>query len=382
MSTSEILISKSALQNNISFINSTLNESVTLSSVVKGNAYGHGIPQVVPVFEDCGIRHFSVFDYFEAKIVQENLQTDSTIMIMGWLPPDKVEDAIEQGFEFFVFSTFRLSFALDAAKKSGKKAKIHLEAETGMNRTGLKPDTLEKAIEIIKQNPDCFEVKGFCTHLAGSESIANYYRIQNQINQFNSMLSFLNKQGIHPEKKHVACSATLTAYPELQFDMVRIGILQYGFWPSKENFLHHIHDKSQKKNPLRRAITWHSRIMEIKDVVMGEFIGYGNSFLAQDNMRVAVVPVGYANGFSRGFSNRGRVLINGNRCGVIGMVNMNMLTADVNNIPDPQIGDEVVLIGEQGGIEITVSSFADISDQLNYELLTRLPHNIPRYIES
>jgi alanine racemase len=163
-------------------------------------------------------------------------------------------------------------------------------------------------------------------------------------------------------------------------DMARIGIMQYGFWPSRETFINYLSKKSDKSDPLKRVITWKSTIMTKHKVKAGEFVGYGNSYMAENETEVAIIPVGYAHGYSRSLSNQGRVLIHGQRMGVIGMVNMNMLIVDVTNIPDCEIGDEVVLIGKQGDLEISVSSFGELSIQLNYELLTRLPQDIPRIV--
>lgn len=180
--------------------------------------------------------------------------------------------------------------------------------------------------------------------------------------------------------RHTASSAAALSYPATRMDLVRIGIAQYGFWPSKEVFVDYIHSRRDKSDPLHRVLSWKSRIMGVKDVRMGEFISYGTTFLSTSDRRIATIPVGYANGFTRSLSNQGRLLIGGERVAVIGMVNMSMLIADITNVPDAKPGDEVVIIGKQGELEISVASFSEISDQLNYELLARLPEDIDRRI--
>ena len=162
--------------------------------------------------------------------------------------------------------------------------------------------------------------------------------------------------------------------------MVRIGIMQYGFWPSDETLINYLSKKEEKVDPLQRVISWKSKVMSTKEVNTGEFIGYGTTYLAHKKMKIATIPVGYAHGFSRSLSNQGRVLIKGKRVGVVGIVNMNLMTVDVTDIPEIQKGDEVVLIGKQGDLAISVASFSELSNQLNYELLTRLPYKIPRII--
>jgi alanine racemase len=169
-------------------------------------------------------------------------------------------------------------------------------------------------------------------------------------------------------------------YPNMRMDLVRIGILLYGFWPSPETFISHLTKQKLHEDPLQRVISWKSKIMSIKSVKMGEFIGYGNSYFSRRKMKVATIPVGYCHGFARSLSNSGRVLVRGQRADVVGVVNMNLVMVDITDIESVEIGDEAVLIGNQGDKTITVYSFTEMTEQLNYELLTRLPENIPRII--
>lgn len=377
---SEIILSEKAVQNNIKFLKKKLGPQVKISSVVKANAYGHGIEQIVPLFEKYGIDHFSVFDFTEAERVCSSISGKCSIMIMGWIPKDRMKKVLEKGFEFFVFNLERLKLALQTAKLLNVKAQIHLEAETGMNRTGFNAVDLAKAIEIINQNREYFEVVGFCTHLAGPESISNYLRIQKQLKVYQKLLTLLYNNDIRPTYRHVANSAGAFSYPKTRMDLVRIGIMQYGFWPSTETFVQYISSKRDKTDPLERIMSWHSRVMSVKEVNTGEFVGYGIAYLAQTEMKTALIPVGYASGFSRSLSNRGRVLICGQRCRVIGVVNMNMIVADITHVKDVSVGDEVVIIGKQGDLEIKVSAFSDISDQLNYEVLAHLSQRILRRV--
>ncbi len=381
MNNSSIITLKSkAVSNNIAFIKKKIGKKARLSSVVKANAYGHGIEQIVPLFAKAGIDHFSVFDFNEALRVYKALQNKVTIMIMGWIADEDIQKTICYGFEFFVFNIKRLQLALQYARQLKKKANIHLEAETGMNRSGLNIEELNEAITIINANSEYFTIKGFCTHLAGAESISNHYRIQNQLKNFDRMYSFIQSKKITPKYRHVANSAASIVYPEVQMDLVRIGIMQYGFWPSMEVFIHYTRNQENKNDPLCRILGWQSKIMAIKEIKTGEFVGYGVSYLAQQDLKTALIPVGYCCGYSRSLSNKGRVLIHGQRCGIIGMVNMNMIIADITNIENTQIGDKVMIIGQQGDLEIKVSAFSNISDQLNYEILAHLPENIERKV--
>ncbi len=376
--TSFIEIGRQELKNNIRFIREQMKEGVTLSSVVKADAYGHGVSCFVPIAEEAGVRHFSVFSADEAMKVLGVSRSNPTILIMGMIEDSELPWAIENDIEFFIFEPDRLRHAIAAAEKLGKTAKVHIEVETGLNRTGFSKKELAQIIDDLKH--PLVEVKGFCTHLGGAESIANYYRIQQQKKKFNQLYKWLVVKGITPEKRHMACSAALIRYPETQFDMVRVGILQYGFWPSTEIFINYSEKRKTPDSPLRRVISWKSKVMSVKEVKTGEFVSYGTTFLSERDMVIASVPVGYTHGYARSLSNTGRVLIGGIRTSIVGLVNMNMLLVDVTDIPEVKKGDEVVLIGIQGENEVTVASFGELSNQLNYELLTRLPYEIPRKV--
>ncbi|MBD1396173.1 alanine racemase [Pontibacter sp. JH31] len=377
---SYIEISKSALQHNISFIKEQLAPDVRLSSVVKGNAYGHGIEEFVGIAHACGLDHFSVFSADEAFRIQQVLPNSATIMIMGFIDDSELEWAVAHDIEFYVFSTEKLESAAVAARKLQKPARVHLDIETGMNRIGLGGDELERAADFILANQALFEVAGICTHFAGAESQENHDRVAGQIARYNEAVDLLKTKGIVARQLHSACSAAVMAYPETHLDMVRVGIMQYGFWSSPEIYYRYMGLSTDRTDPLKRIINWKSHIMSLKLVKAGEFIGYGTSYQATFDMKTAAVPVGYAWGYSRALSNQGEVLIREHRAPVVGIVNMNVLMVDVTGIPDVALKDEVVLLGNQGKESITVASFAELSTQLNYELLTRLPMNIPRYI--
>ncbi len=375
-----ITLNESAVENNIAFLKKKLGNKVKISAVVKANAYGHGIEQVVPLFEKYGIEHYSVFYYSEAIRVFDSLSKPATIMVMGWLCDKSIREAITKGIEFFVFNIERLNMAIKHAKELNLKAKIHLEAETGMNRLGLNTMELNTAITKIKENAQHIEIAGFCTHLAGAESITNHVRILSQMKKYTKMLATLAANDLVPKYKHVANSAAAFVYPKARMDLVRIGIMMYGFWSSNEVYIQYINQKSNKTDPLDRILGWHSQIMGIKKVKSGEFIGYGISFLAQTDITTALIPVGYSFGYSRSLSNKGRVLIGGQRCSVIGVVNMNMIIVDISNVFEAKLGDEAVLIGRQGDLEIKVTAFSEISNELNYEILAHLSESIVRTV--
>ena len=184
--------------------------------------------------------------------------------------------------------------------------------------------------------------------------------------------------GVTAPQRHIASSAATISYPSTRFELVRVGIMTYGYWPTKETYIEYNHNKKGEPDPLKRVLSWRSTVMAIKTVQMGQFIGYGLSYQAYQNMQIMIIPVGYSNGYSRSLSNNGHVLVKGINAPVISTVNMNMIICDISHIEGVAVGDEVVLIGAQDESQITFSSFAEMNNSLNYEILARLPGNIER----
>lgn len=378
-STSIIEIKCKAIQNNVQFIRQLIGPKVEISAVIKGNAYGHGVEVTIPALEFSGIRYFAVYSSSQAKEAYKYMDESSILMIMGFVLEEDLKWVIQHEIEMYVSNLNTLNSALNCAKKMQKKACIHLDVETGMNRTGLSLPSVKKAISIIKSNTEYLKIQGLTSHFAGAESIANDRRIKKQFSVFRKRQKLLKESGIEPELNHIASSAASITYPETRLDMIRTGILLYGYWPTRETFINYIHRRKDKSDPLQRALIWRTQVISTKIVTEGEFIGYGLSYLAAQKMKIMIIPVGYCNGYSRSLSNNGHVLVKGQRAEVIGSVNMNMILCDISSIEETiQIGDEVVLIGQQGDMEISFSSFADMNNSLNYEILARLPQNIER----
>jgi alanine racemase len=233
---------------------------------------------------------------------------------------------------------------------------------------------------LINKNTRFLQIEGICSHLAGAESIVNYQRILKQIETFKDYCGWFSEKGLAPRYRHLACSAGVLNYPDSVFDMVRIGISNYGFWPSDESKMMHMKNEGFIEDPLDRVLSWKSEIMSVNRVPEGRFVSYGRSYLTSRDSLIATVPVGYGYGFSRTLSNNGHVLVQGKRMPVVGTVNMNMVIVDVTDLENVSVGEEVVLIGQQNGTLITVGSFSDMNNSMNYELLTRLPDHIPRKV--
>jgi alanine racemase len=378
---SRIELKQSALKTNINFIKKKIGKNAILSSVVKANAYGHGIESFVPMAEKAGVHHFSVASSFEAEEVLNACHEKSTIMIMGIIYEEDIPWAIEHDIEFFVYNYDRLPIALEAAKKVGKPAKVHIEVETGANRTGMPKEEFPKAINFLKKNKQHIIFQGLCTHFGGAESLSNQFKIERQKAKYKDFLKQCKEKKYEPNIRHIACSAAALAMPDTVYDLVRVGVAQYGFWPSPDIYYHHLQETDKKSDgALKRIFSWKTDIMDIREVPEGDFIGYGTAFQASHKMKIAVMPLGYSNGYPRALSNRGYVLIAGKKAPIVGLINMNLFMVDITHIPEAKVGDEVVLIGRQKNNVINVSSFTNTTQLLNNEMLSRLPSAIPRTI--
>jgi len=376
---SRIELSQSALSQNINFIRKKIGPDPVFSSVVKANAFGHGIEAFVPMAEKSGVRHFSVASSYEAWEVRQACTEDSSIMIMGILYDEDMDWVIGNDIEFFVFDIPRLKKSKMIAEKVGKKAIIHLEMETGGNRTGLDDSGLSLAMKYLKDNSQFFQFEGFCTHFAGIESLSNQFRIQKQMKKYNDMYSAIIDYGLSPKLRHTACSAAALAFPDTVMDLVRVGTAHYGMWPSPDIYNIHLEHTGKKRDtPLKRVLTWKTDIMHIKKLKKDEFVGYGTSYQASEDIKIAVLPIGYSNGYPRVLSNKGEVLIRGKKAPVAGLINMNVFMVNVSHIKDVKAGDEVVLIGRQNNHVVSIRSFSEFTNAINNELVSRLPSAIPR----
>ena len=380
-----IELSESALRRNVRFLRRHVGPGVRFCSVIKGNAYGHSIRHFVPLAERCGVRRFAVFSADEALAALTARTADSAIVILGAIDDDELAWAIENDVAFFVFDLPRLRAALAAAGRVERPARVHLELETGLHRTGLEQQELEQVQDLLAASPEAALIEGICTHLAGAESASNHPRISRQLELFHASCARMRARGLDLGLRHAACSAAALRYPESVMDMVRVGVAQYGFWPTKEvridyRLKHQEGAGERVVDPLRRVMRWCSRVMSVKEVGTGEFVGYGTTYQTSRPARLAAVPVGYFHGFARSLSNLGHVLVRGRRAPVVGTVNMNMVMIDVTDVPGATRGDEVVLIGRQRKAHVTVASFSDLTQFLNYEVLVRLPGEIPRVV--
>jgi alanine racemase len=264
----------------------------------------------------------------------------------------------------------------ESAGKLGKPAKAHLKIETGTNRQGIAIGDLEAFLVELKKLPG-IDVEGAYTHFANIEDTLDPSFAQEQLRRFQQGVAVLNDAGIRPAYLHASATAGALLYPEMDFNMVRIGIGAYGIWPSRET---QIAARERGRQPaLAPILTWKTRVVQIKEVGAGSYVGYGLSYRAIRPMKLAVLPVGYYDGYDRQFSNSARALIRGHAVPVVGRVAMNMTMLDVSDA-GAQDGDEVVLLGRQAKAEIYAEELAERMGTISYEVLSRINPLIPRVL--
>lgn len=360
-------ISNKALIHNIQTLRSLIGPERVLGVAVKGNAYGHGIVECSKVFVDAGVNYLCVNSLEEAQTLRKaNLQ--SPILVMGYVPLSDLKNAAELECDLVVYNPQ----SIRALGEMKKKVNIHLKIETGNHRQGVELEDLPKMVELIKAQAN-LHLKGVSTHFANIEDRVHQEYAEHQLDRFHQALRILEENGLEPEYQHCANSAATLILPEAHFNFVRVGISAYGLWPS---------EKTKRSAPaeieLQPSLTWKTLVAQVKEVKKGELIGYGCTYKMPQNGKIAVLPVGYYEGYDRGLSNKGLVLIKGQRAPVVGRVCMNMIMVDVTNIPNVKPEDEVVLIGRQNKEEITAEEMAELLGTINYEVVTRINPELER----
>ncbi|MEK9183864.1 MAG: alanine racemase, partial [Patescibacteria group bacterium] len=233
---------------------------------------------------------------------------------------------------------------------------------------------LNNFLDILKTKK-YVKLEAVYSHFANVEDAANNNYAMRQLERFNKMSDKIAKRGFVGFKKHISATAAVLLLPKARFDMVRVGIGQYGLWPSEK-----VKTNYKKSLALSPVMSWKTRIIQIKQVSKGNFIGYGCSYQAKRNMIMAVLPVGYSDGYDRKLSNKGYVLIGGSKAPIVGRVCMNLTMADITDIKGVKLEDEIVLLGKQGGEEISAEYLADLIGTINYEIVTRINWQIPKII--
>jgi alanine racemase len=372
-----IEINRNNLLHNLEQFRKLIGEKTKIMGVVKANAYGHGLTEVAQAILD-KVDWFGVDSLAEALKLRQ-VAIKKPILILGYVELKDLREAVKNNISLTVYNK-------ETIEKLGKipiqnpnfNPKVHIKIETGTSRQGVGENEILDFVKFIKNYPS-IEIEGLSTHYANIEDTTDSSFAMEQLAIFSRVAEILKKEGVAAPLRHTACSAATILFPETRFDMVRLGISMYGLWSSKET-------KAVAKNKnidldLKPVLTWKTIVAQVKTVKSGTPIGYGLTERVSRDSRIAVLPIGYFDGYDRKLSSVGNVLIHGKRCKILGRVCMNIIIVDVTDLEKIELENEVVLLGRQGREEVSAEDLAQKIGTINYEVVTRINSLIPRIIK-
>jgi alanine racemase len=368
-----------ALAHNIKELRRITHPDARLMGVVKANGYGHGAIEVARCTLQSGAEVLGVARIEEGMRIRK-AGIEVPILIFGYTLPELAAEILEYDLTQTVYTYASAQVLSQTATSLKKKIKIHLKIDTGMGRLGLLPqnfqddnsiaisaDAIEECLSIA--GLDGLELEGIFTHFATADS-ANKAYAEDQLDLFMDFLNRLRKAGLEPPVRHAANSAALIDMPRSHLDMVRPGIASYGLYPSDEVNKKHIH--------LKPAMSLKACIIHLKKVPAGFKVSYGSTHQTHKPTTIATIPIGYADGLNRLLSSSGQMLVHGQRAPIIGRVCMDLTMLDVGHIDNVQLGDEVVILGQQGDEAITADEIASALNTINYEIVSSITARVPR----
>ncbi len=375
--TSWVEVSASALRANLRLLRAPLPRETSVLAVIKANAYGHGIVEVARTCTEQGVEMLGVHNASEVLTLRR-AGVSGPVLVMGYLTPGQVEEVAGPDVHVLV-STREVLDALAAhGRRIGATLPVHIKVDTGTNRQGVAAE--DAAALAAAARDGGLSVTGVATHFANIEDTTDHSFAFSQLGRFREAVAAV-REAVGPVRLvHAACSAAALLFREADFDMVRLGIALYGHWPSRETYLSWMIAHGRERPALRPALAWRARVGQVKAVAAGAPIGYGLTFRPTRQTTIAVLPVGYAEGYPRALSNRGRVLIRGRTARVIGRVCMNIVMVDVTDIPSVAVGVVTTLIGADGDERVTAEELAEIAGTINYEILAGISPLLPRVV--
>lgn len=358
-----------AIEHNIALVKQKIAPETKLMLVVKADAYGHGAVVIAKEFE-------KIADYFGVAEINEALELRAAgirtpILILGYTSPSCYEIALKHDITLTIFRYENAKILSETAQALGKTAKIHLAVDTGMSRIGFCVSEEEADLAVEAAKCPGILVEGIFSHFATADSL-NKTPSEVQRVLFECFLKRLEQSGVRPPIRHFNNSAGILSFRK-EYDMVREGIILYGLYPSED-----ICAQFGSLYDIRPAMELITHISHIKTLDAHQGIGYGYTYVTEKSIRVATIPVGYADGYPRALSNRGEVLIHGKRCPILGRVCMDQMMVDITNVPDAKIEDPVVLIGKDGNDRITAEEVGEAAYSFNYELVCGIARRVPR----
>lgn len=360
-------VSLEAIGHNIGEVKKRIDPEVKLMVVVKADAYGHGSITVGRYLEP-------MVDYFGVATLEEAIELREggitlPILVLGYTSPSQYADLLKYEIAQTIYSLDTAQKLSEVAEIQKKKAVVHIAVDTGMTRIGFHAEESDAdQIAEIKGLPN-IELEGLYTHFSCADEQDKTY-CDMQMVKYDAMIQMLKEREIIIPIKHVCNSAGIMEFDNHRFDMVRSGIVTYGIYPSEE---------VEKNLDLRAALQWKSHVIHVKDVKPGLGVSYGATYIThKPTTRIATVSIGYADGYPRALSSKGRVLIHGQYAPILGRVCMDQLMVEVSDIPDVQVEDIVTLVGRDGERTISIEEVADPAARFNYEMLCNISKRVPR----
>lgn len=355
-------INLSNLKYNIKEVQNIIGNDVDIIAVLKASAYGNGAEILLNTFKNEGINNFAVAIPEEGEKLRK-LDKNINIIILNQPNICEIDTIVDNDLSCGVCEIEFLKELNKRARKFEKVSKVHLEVDTGEGRNGVLPDKLPEFLDRILELKS-IEIEGVFTHLTCADSDSEYTYAQ--IDKFNKAIEYIKSRGVNIKFIHAANSSGVLGYKEAHFNAIRPGIMLYGYYPDNK------YSKNIILKPVEKLI---SKINYIKTMPIGSGISYDKTFIAQRETKIAVAPIGYADGYKRAFSNKAEVLINGKRAKVIGKVCMDMIMIDITDLENVNINDDVYLFDNQ---EITVEELAKIADTINYEIISTISFRVDR----
>ena len=353
-----------AIRNNVRVMRAAIQGGAALLAVVKADAYGHGAVPVARAALGAGARMLAVA-IPEEGIELRRAGIDAPILVLGGIDESAAEAVVAAGLTQVVFDEARVRALSAAGERLGRAAQVHIKLDTGMSRIGVRTQQEAGALAALIDSLPGIRLTGCFTHMATADEPDSTGTLA-QIARFEALSAAIARVHPAPITRHAANTASIFCYPQAHYDMVRGGIALYGCPPVPG------------VTGLMPAMRWVTRGVYVKTIASGDRVSYGGTFTAQRDTRVMTVPVGYADGYRRGLSGRGCVLVRGHRAPVLGRVCMDQIMVDVTDIPGAQAGDEVVLLGRQGEDCIDAQEMAQWLDTISYEVLCSPGRRVPR----
>ena len=367
LSFNRVEIDIAALQKNYQSIQQTVGQQIKVMSVVKSDAYGHGLIECAQAIYLAGGRTFGVAEVWEGvSLRRANLAGEIVILLGG--PSESYEEIISYKLTPVVYDVDFITGLSYEAERKNTEVRVHLKVDVGMGRLGVLPAQVESYVSLIKRLPS-ISLSGILSHFPLADEAGALEKTQEQVSNFRNVLAGLKTKKAGAVIAHIANSAALIYFPGTRLDMIRPGISLYGYYPDASPA------RAKTAAPLLQlqpVMSFKTRVVQIKELDAGCGISYGHTFVTRRKSRIAVLPVGYADGYLRKLSNRAEVLIGGRRAPVCGRVCMNATMVDVTDIPPVNPGDEVVLLGQQGDAKITADEIAKWMETISYEVLCLL----------